>query len=163
MQTAARHRPGSAIRRLLAAFAACAALAAGAAAPFEFHAKDAKIAAAGSIRFEEKPGFQNIGAWNNTNAVVRWNAAELPKGTYRVRIVFACANDNPGSAFEVNVGGQRANFTVLPTGGWTVFQEADLGPVIIRKTGPAEVTARITRIPHRWAINLRTIRLEPES
>jgi hypothetical protein len=128
-----------------------------------FDAKDANITAAGSIRFEEKPDYRNIGCWDNTNAVVRWQAAEIPKGTYRVLIVYACARENPGSHFEVVVGSQRANFVVTSTGGWTEFKEADLGPIIIRKGGPADVTARVTRIARRWGINLRAIRLVPET
>lgn len=127
----------------------------------EFLAKDAKLTSAGGIKFEARPDQQNIGAWNNTNAVVSWSAAEIPKGTYRVIAVFACNGDHPGSEFEVTVGSQRAAFTVTSTGGWTKFQEADLGPVMIRKAGPAEINARVTRITRLYGINLRAIKLVP--
>lgn len=149
--------------RLMLCFPLAACLAARAADPLEFHAKDAKITAAGSlIKYEAGAEFRNIGGWNNTNGFATWSAPEIPKGIYRVVISYACAGDNPGSQLEISVGSQRANFTVTPTSSWTDFKEMDLGPVIIRKAGPAEITARITRVARRWAINLRTVKLVPE-
>lgn len=132
------------------------------AAALAFAARDAKVEGAGSAKFETNPDQQNIGVWDSTNTVIRWTAAAVAKGTYRVRVVLSCAPESAGSDYEVTVGNQRANGVVPATGGWTRYEEADLGPVVLRKAGPVDVALRVTRIQRRFAINVRAVKLVPE-
>lgn len=145
-----------------AALLATAALA-GEKAPVVFNVRDAALSGGGWLKREERDGIQNIGVWNTTNALVTWTNVSLARGTWRVVALYSCSPENAGSDFEVAVGNQRAAFTVPRTRGWGNYVEADLGPVIIRKPEPVSITARVTRVAQQFGINLRAVKLVPES
>lgn len=128
-----------------------------------FKARDAIIEGGGRARFENGPAQQNIGVWDSTSTVIRWTNAVAAKGTFRVKLVYSCSDNDAGSSFEVSVGSQRATGVTSGTHGWTNFVELDLGPVILRKPGLVEVSFRVTKIVKRWGINVRELRLVPDA
>lgn len=128
------------------------------------HASNATIqAGGGTAKFEPGANRQCVGFWNTTNTVVSWKTRVPAKATYRVVVVYASLASQPGSDVELTIGSQRANGLAKPTGDWGKFVELDLGPVLIRRPGELEVSARATRMGGGGgAWNLRAVRLVPE-
>jgi hypothetical protein len=116
----------------------------------------------GSAKYEDIANRRCVGFWHGTNVVVTWKFDVPEKGAYRVIVVYAALVPEPGSEIEVNVANQRANGLAKPTKDWGKFEELDLGPVLLRKTGPAEVTVKVTRMSGGHGLNLRAIRLVRE-
>ncbi len=127
-------------------------------------AKDAKIEQPqdGMAKYETIPNRLCIGFWHSTNIVARWSLNVPAKSAYRVVAVLSCMKGSEGAQFEVRVAGQRAAGFVPSTDDWGRFVELDLGPVLLRKPGPAELTVQAITMPHGSAMNLRAVRLVPE-
>ena len=128
----------------------------------EFKARDAKIGGDGMAAYESGADHDNIGLWRTTNATAAWKFDLPQRGTFRIFVVYSCGDDAKGTAFDVTVGGQRANGVTASTGNWMNYVELDLGPVILRKTGPQELVVRPTHINRMFALNVRAVRLVPE-
>jgi len=126
----------------------------------ELPAKDAVISGNGHAHLKDA-AIPEIAGWDSTNSIVTWKISEVPKGTYKVIAVYSCDDMNAGSKLAVTVGNQHADFVVESTTTWMNYKEADLGPVMIRRPGPVDVTVRITDKPHRFGINLRALKLVP--
>jgi hypothetical protein len=125
-------------------------------------AVNAKVNAAGSgAKFEPGSDRRCIGFWKSTNVTVSWTVQIPERATYRVVFIYATIAPAPPEV-EVTVGGQRANGFAKPTGDWGKFEEADLGPVMVRKPGTVEVVARVTRMVGANAVNLRAVKLVKE-
>lgn len=103
----------------------------------------------------------NIGYWQDANAVVSWTATVARAGTYRVLVTLACPPADAGSAYEIRIGSQRVNGFVPNTGSWTVYKEYDLGPVLLRRPGDVRIEIFATRKVGS-TMNLRAIRLVRE-
>ena len=97
--------------------------------------------------------------WKDTNTIVRWKFDVPAKGAYRVLLTYACPQNIAGSEIEVSVGPQHANATTQSTGDWDTFKEFDLGPVLLRKPGPCELSVKATRAAGINVFDLRTVKL----
>ena len=152
-----------ALNILLAALWLPCAVLAGTADAITLDAKSATIEdPTHEAKYESGGDRMCVGFWHTTNVVVRWTCDVPRKGAYRVILVHAAQISDPGSEVEVTVDGQRANGFVKPTGDWGRFEDADLGPVILRKPGQVEVTVKVTRFWAGRGMNLRAVRLERE-
>lgn len=125
-------------------------------------ARDAKIGGDHQAVYEGGTERDNIGIWRTTNATAVWKFDLPERGAYRVIVVYSCDDNGAGNTFEITVGGQHANGVTASTHGWTKYVELDLGPVILRKPGPMELTARPTRILRTFAMNIQAVRLVRE-
>jgi hypothetical protein len=84
-------------------------------------------------------------------------APDLPADPF-----IACDSAEAGSKFEVRVAGQAVRSTVPGTGGWSKYEELDLGPVMIRKPGDFELEIHPIKMAHGGLMNLKTVKLVPE-
>lgn len=126
-------------------------------------ARDAVVGGDGQGKYEAGPARDCIGFWHSTNTTVSWSFDLTNRGTYRVLMVYSTGPKLGGGAFEVNVGGQRADGSAIDTGDWGCFMELDLGPVMLRKPGRLELVVRPTRlVNNRHVMNLRGVKLVPE-
>lgn len=110
-----------------------------------------------------EPTTRNIGYWSSMASRPAWMVNIASAGTYRVRITYACQNGSEGATYDVLVGNQKANGTIQATGtGWQSYVEADLGPVILRKTGEIKVEVVAKSKSAGAVMNLRKITLVKE-
>ena len=123
----------------------------------------AKAKLSGGARYDRNPDLNCIRYWGSTNVTATWKADAVPRGTWRVFITYACPDNMAGSEFELSVGGQKVTGRTAGTGSWLVFKEMDLGPVILRRSGPLDVSLRISRMARSSAWDVRGIRLVPEA
>lgn len=126
-------------------------------------AKDAKLSGDPGLRYQSDPARLCIGHWTNLAGVVTWTFNAPEKRTYRVVVSAACVAPEAGSEFEVAVGSQVARGKAPATPGWGDFVDIDLGPVMVRKPGEVAVTVRGLSIAKRSVLNLRAVKLVPES
>ena len=113
--------------------------------------------------YDDAAAYKCIRHWKNTNIVARWSFDVPAKAAYRVFVTYACPPELSGSEIEIMAGTQRATGQVQSTGAWNTYKEFDLGPVILRKTGPLEFVLRVARIPRGSAWDLKGVRLVPEN
>jgi len=137
---------------------ACACMAADGATEIILAAKDAKVEGPAAYQ-----SFANAVGWNNTNAVVSWTVQLPAKGAYRVFLTYATPHAQATNDFaELSLGNQKAVFEIEPTQGWHDQVEHDIGPLLVRSTGSAELTVRLTKVVRAKVWNLRAIRLVKE-
>ena len=79
---------------------------------------------------------------------------------YRVILDCACAEQEAGKGFVVEVGGNRLTGNVESTGSWNTYREIEIGKVQLTK-GAAELTLRSIGDIHDELMRLRSIRLTP--
>jgi len=124
----------------------CNALAAQAADEIVMEAGAAKIDGP-DARYDDKPGTKAIRYWNNTNVVVSWSVQIPARGAYRVLLTYASPQKDPDSnQAEISIGNQTTTFSPVSTGGFGNYAEQDIGPVLLRKPGQAEVKLRFIRM-----------------
>ena len=141
----------------------CCGLCVAAAEPILLKARDAKVGGGGEAKYESGGARDCIGFIHSTNTTITWTAQIPTRGAYRVFAIYSTGPKLGGGAFEILIGGQRADGSPVDTGDWGNFKELDLGPVLLRKPGPVEVVVRPTRlINNRHVMNLRAIKLVPE-
>lgn len=122
-------------------------------------ASQAKIE--GKARYDDSPANKCIRYWDGTNIVLRWSFNVPARAAYRVFVTYCTPGGGPGNEAEVAVGSQVAKFQYEATGGWGKFEEKDIGPLLLRTPGPAELSVKITkRKGHAW--DFRSVRLVPE-
>lgn len=125
-------------------------------------AKDAKIEGP-DVRYDDGADYKCMRAWKSTNVVLTWSFNIPAKAAYRIFVTYAAPNDANGCEAEIATGGQVARFFVQPTGDWKKFAERDLGPILLRKPGPAELTVRVTRKVGGSVWDFRSLRLVAEN
>lgn len=103
-----------------------------------------------------------IGSWSSTNMIARWQVDVPQKASYRAFVTLSSPPASAGSTLEIRIANQRATCVIPDTGDWNRYQELDLGPVLLRKTGPTELAAQIIIKARGDAMNLKRIRLVPE-
>lgn len=113
-------------------------------------------------KYDDGAEFKCIRNWKSTNVVLRWSFDVPAKAAYRVYVTYAAPNDATGCEAELATGNQVAKFMVKTTGDWRKFVETDLGPILLRKPGPAELTIRVTRKMGGSVWDFRSLRLVPE-
>ncbi len=123
--------------------------------------KDAKMEGP-DVRYDDGAEYKCIRSWKSTNVVLTWSFNVPAKAAYRIFVTYAAPNDANGSEAEIATGGQVARFFLQPTGDWRKFVERDLGPILLRKPGPAELTVRVTRKAGGSVWDFRSLRLVPE-
>ena len=114
----------------------------------------------GALRTENKGGQENFGFWDNGNDFAVWNVRFPTPGKFHVST--ACATQNDGGEFVVEVGDQQLTGRAAKTGGWDDFVAVDLGTVEIKTAGPAKVKVRPKEAARWKSINLRAIEFKPE-
>ncbi len=111
------------------------------------------------IQVEDHAGKVNVGFWSNGSDWVSWQARFTKAGVYQAGASIAAIS--AGSAFTIEVAGQRLDGLAPDTGGWNKFQPLDLGRVEIKQPGEYTITAR-PRDAAAWkAINLRSVVFKP--
>jgi hypothetical protein len=124
-------------------------------------AKTAKIAGPDAA-YDEGSEYRCIRSWKTTNVVLRWSFTIPAKGAYRMFINYSAPHTSDNSEALIECGNQRASFFVKSTGDWRRFVEADLGPILFRKPGEAELTLRVTAKMPGSVWDFRSLRLVPE-
>lgn len=115
----------------------------------------------GKARYDGSPGNQCVRYWDGTNIVQRWAITVPARAAYRVFVTYSAPDSSQGNEAEVVVGSQVAKFLLKGTGGWGTFAEQDIGPVLLRTPGPAELSVKITK-RKGTAWDFRSLRLVPE-
>jgi hypothetical protein len=90
----------------------------------ELHARSARIHGA-SLRYE---GDQDcLGYWRVRDDHPEWAFEWAQAGKATVRLTYACVATESGSTIEVRIDGRTAaEWTLVPTGGWTDYLTVDL-------------------------------------
>jgi hypothetical protein len=115
----------------------------------------------GKARYDDAPSQKCVRYWDGTNIVLRWSINVPARAAYRVFVTYAAPDGATGNEAEVAVGNQIAKFQLKGSGGWGMFAEQDIGPVLLRTPGPAELSVKITkRKGPAW--DFRSVRLVPE-
>ena len=114
----------------------------------------------GGMRAEERGGQTNLGYWDNGNDSALWNV-KFP-APRKFKVSAACATENDGCEFVIEIGDQRLTGRAAKTGGWDDFVAVDLGLVEIKAAGPAKVRIRAKDAAKWRAINVRSIEFKPE-
>jgi alpha-L-fucosidase len=104
--------------------------------------------------------YDDIGFWTVATDWVSWDFAVEQPGTYDVVLTYACANDTPGSEFEVSVGDQKVTGTIEATGGWGEMVTRELGAFTLA-AGKHTLAVKATKMPGFAVMNLRSIVLRP--
>lgn len=73
-----------------------------------------------------------VDGWREPAARAQWNLSVTEDAEAYVRLLYSCAPKN-GGTFLVEIGRQKLQGTVTPTGGWNKYQTLDLGPVKLAK------------------------------
>jgi len=121
-------------------------------------AKDAKLAGP-DAKYEN--AYKAICSWRNTNIVATWTVQIPAKGAYRVFLTYSTLATSAGNEAEITIGNQRAAFSIAATRGWDDYAEHDIGPVLLRNPGSAELSLKVTKIKTKvW--NVRMLRLVKE-
>ncbi len=131
---------------------------AGADGSFTLPAKLAKVVGK-KAAYEEAT--DAIGYWTDAADQVGWLLNGVQRGNFKLRLQFACDPGDAGSVIEVNVGGETKTFTVPPTGGWAMFEWAELGQVALVTPGLTEVRVRVKSMAKGAVMNLRQVSLFP--
>lgn len=127
------------------------------------HARDAELESLGKgIAFNNPTGRVYIGSWKSTESSARWAVDYPSRAAYRVILVAGCDATNAGSTVQVDTAGQSATGTIPSSGAWGQFVDVDLGPILVRKPGPTNLTVRATRIARFATMNLKAVKLVPE-
>lgn len=103
-----------------------------------------------------------ISFWTGTNKTVKWPVSVPARRTYRLFLQLACDSSEAGSQFEVRVAGQVVNGTVPGTGGWSKYEQLDMGPVMIRKPGDYDLEIQAVKLTRGGLMNLKSVKLVPE-
>lgn len=113
-----------------------------------------------AITFESD--YQNIGMWHGVNDYVSWTIEVPAKGEYDVYFDWACANDNAGNRYVLEIGDTTINKEVAGTGGWSQYLRVRLGANIPLQAGVQRVKLRPAGPTLKGALmDLRTIYIAP--
>jgi hypothetical protein len=123
--------------------------------------KDARIEGP-DAKYDDGAEFKCVRNWKSTNIVLRWSFNVPAKAAYRIFVTYAAPYDGEGCEAEVATGSQIARFTVRATGDWRKFEERDLGPILLRQPGPAELSVRVTKKMGGSVWDFRSLRLVQE-
>ena len=91
-------------------------------------------------KYEHSGAKDQIGYWNGAADFVSWNIKVTKPGTYAVEIAYSCTTS--GSAFTVEVGGQKLAGTSTSTGSWSEYRTDKLGTVNFDKPGSYELSVK---------------------
>lgn len=122
-----------------------------------FKLKAGKAETTGNLKYEE--GKDCIGYWTGKGSA-QWLLGVEEAGNYNVRIVWACEKGSGGTPYKIEVGGAAIKDAVAETGGWTEFEEKDLGTIKIAK-GEQLLKVFPLKQPSDGVMNLRRIVLSP--
>jgi alpha-L-fucosidase len=110
-------------------------------------------------KYEHSGAKDQIGYWNSAADFVSWNIKVKKPGTYAVELAYSCTTS--GSAFTVEVGGQKLSGTSTSTGAWDTYRTDSLGVLTIDKSGNHELAVK-PKSPPKWnSIGLKSIILKP--
>ena len=82
-------------------------------------------------KYEHSGAKDQIGYWNGAADFVSWDIKVTKPGTYAVEIAYSCTA--AGSAFTVEVGGQKLSGTPISTGSWAKYRTDQVGQREIRQ------------------------------
>ncbi len=103
----------------------------------------------------------HIGFWTDASDSLSWKCAIPKAGTYTVSLPYACANDSPGSTYELSTAASKITGKIHATGGWSNFITEKLDPITIAKAGSISIHLTPTNKPGLAVMNLRTISVVP--
>ena len=106
-----------------------------------------------------------VAFWNLASDTVTWHLQVGRAGRYTVSLVYGLAPRAGANGFEVSCGPSKLRYTtrLKDTGSWYTFEFATLGPLDL-PAGPAKVVVKaIGRISGGGLMNLRELRLQPDS
>jgi hypothetical protein len=81
-----------------------------------------------SLHFFEKNHPPHLGSWRDLTDTASWTS-NLPGGTYRVSLTYACDPKNAGGTFVVIAGPRRFTARADSTGNWATVQTFPLGTI----------------------------------
>lgn len=122
-------------------------------------ARDARLVAH-QLRYH--PNLDLLGPWVLEGDAALWNVTVPATGTYRVFLVYAMDDKNAGNKFVIESDVSMLRGTVASTGGFDQFVERRIGTLKLRQ-GINRILVRPDGAPEGELIDLRTIRLEPDS
>jgi len=111
------------------------------------------------IKYESGDGKDNIGFWTVPADYVSWVCRIDKPGTFAVSLRYACT-DPAGSDYVVEVGGQKLEAKVEPTGEWTDFKTFDIGKVTLTEDRHI-LTVKAKNLKSVGVMNLQSVELKP--
>jgi len=106
-----------------------------------------------------------VAFWNLASDTVTWRLQVGRAGRYTVSLVYGLAPHAGANGFEVSCGRSKLRYTerLKATGSWYTFDFATLGSLDL-PAGPATVVIKaLGRISGGGLMNLRELRLQPDS
>jgi hypothetical protein len=112
-------------------------------------------------KYEHSGAKDQIGYWNGAADFVSWDIKVTKPGTYAVEIAYSCTTS--GSAFTIEVGGQKLPGTSTSTGAWATYRTDQLGQLTFDKPGIYEIAVK-PKAPPKWnSIGLKSVILAPHA
>lgn len=111
------------------------------------------------ITFEKD--YQNIGYWHDAKDYVSWTIDVPVKGEYDVYFDWACANDNAGNPYVLEIGSTTVNHEVAGTGGWSSYLRVRVAAAIELQAGVQRVKLRPGGPLKGALMDLRTVYIAP--
>lgn len=124
------------------------------------HARTAEVRGT-MLRFEPLPHKNTLGFWVNKDDTAHFECTLKKPGKFTVEILQGCGNKSGGSEVELDIAGQKLNFTVEETGGFQNFKPREVGTVTLDKPGRIALTVTPKSKPGPAVMDLREIVLKP--
>jgi hypothetical protein len=112
------------------------------------------------ITVKERDGVPYIGNWNRTEDEAEWTARPPRAGRYRIFLDYAAATAG-GGRLAAELGAERLEADLAPTGDWRTFRTLELGAVSLPATD-VRVRFRGIRVSKEGLMNFRSLRLAAE-
>jgi arylsulfatase A len=121
-------------------------------------ARDAKVQAK-KLRYEDPPQKDTLGFWVDAGDTAAWTFPVAQAGRYRVSVLQGCGKGSGGSTVALEVGGSKAEFTVVETGHFQRFVPREVG-ILTLSAGENTLTVRPVKKAGAAVMDLRRVTLE---
>lgn len=111
------------------------------------------------ITFEND--YQNIGYWHDVNDYVSWTVDIPTRGGYDIYFDWACANENAGNRYILEIGSTSIQQEVAGTGGWSKYLRVRVAAGITLQPGVQRVKLRPAGPVRNALMDLRAVYIAP--
>lgn len=112
-------------------------------------------------RYETGNGKDQIGCWAKPEDSVSWKLKLAKPANFAVEITYSCAAGAEGSAFAVEVAGQKLTGKSAATGSWATYRTDKLGRLKLDKPGVLTLEVKPLPVPKWQVIGLKSVVLKP--
>ncbi len=111
-------------------------------------------------RFNCKGGF-HISKWTGPEDSADWFVHVDKPGTFQVNITYAAKKEWEGKQFEITIGNNSLEQSVIYTGDWFIYHEFPVGYIELSKSGDYKVTVRPKELNDNYLMWLNSITINP--